>query len=90
MIEETVDMMQLAQKAKTRVEQVTGLKASGVTGMAHDDEGNWVVTLELLEKKSIPDAMDILGIYEVKMNAEGGILDFARTRLRKRGDTSEG
>ena len=90
MTEGTVDMRELAQKAKTGVEQVTGLKASSVTGVARDDEGNWVVTLEMLEKKSIPDSMDILGVYEVKMDAGRGIIDFARTRLRKRGDTSEG
>lgn len=89
MAEGAVDMFELAQKAKGRVEQVTGLKASSVTGVAQDEEGHWVVTLEMLEKKSIPDSMDILGTYEVKMDGEGKVLDFARTRLRRRGDTVE-
>ena len=83
------DMIELAEKAKTRLERVTGLKASSVTGVAQEEGGHWMVTLEMLEKKSIPDAMDILGAYEVKMDEEGNVLDFARTRLRRRGDTVE-
>jgi hypothetical protein len=82
------DMLELANKAKARIEQVTGLKASSVIGVTQE-EGQWVVAMELLEKKSIPDSMDILGTYEVKMDEAGNVIDFARTRLRKRGDTSE-
>ncbi len=81
------DMIELAEKAKTRLERVTGLKASSVTGVAQEEGGHWMVTLELVEKKSIPDSMDILGTYEVKMDEESNVLDFARTRLRRRGDT---
>lgn len=83
------DMIELAEKAKARLERVTGLKASSVIWVAQEEGGHWMVTLELLEKKSIPDSMDILGTYEVKMNEAGDVLDFARTRLRKRGDTVE-
>lgn len=83
-----MDMLQLASNAKVRLEEVTGLKVSSVTGIAQEEE-HWVVTLEMLEKKSIPDSMDILGIYEVKMDTQGSVFDFARTRLRKRGDTTE-
>ncbi|MBI1953452.1 MAG: gas vesicle protein [Candidatus Omnitrophica bacterium] len=83
------DMIVLAEKAKTKLERVTGLKASSVIGVAQEEGGQWMVTLELIEKKSIPDSMDILGTYEVKMDEAGDVLDFARTRLRKRGDTIE-
>ncbi len=82
------DMMKLAANAKIGLERVTGLRGSSVIGLT-PEEGHWTVTVEMLEKKSIPDAMDILGVYEVKMSEEGNVLDFARTRLRKRGDTSE-
>ena len=81
------DMIELAEKAKARLERVTGLKASSVTGVAQEEGGHWMVTLELVEKKSIPDSMDILGTYEVKIDEESNVLDFARTRLRRRGDT---
>jgi hypothetical protein len=48
----------------------------------------WIVTLEMVEKKSIPDSMDILGAYEVRMDSGGQVLNFNRISLRKRGDTT--
>lgn len=81
-----MDMVELSQKARAGLERVTGLATSSVVGLA-PEEDHWVVTLEMVEKRSIPDGMDVLGTYEVKVNAKGDILDFSRTRLRKRGDT---
>ena len=63
------------------------LQSSGVVGVSRSEDG-WVVTIEMLEKKSIPDSMDVLGCYEVKLNNDGNIQDFTRVRLRKRGDTA--
>jgi hypothetical protein len=70
-------------------QNLTNLKTSGVVGVSHSDEG-WVVSIEMLEKKSIPDSMDVLGLYEVKVDDHGKIVDFSRVKLRKRGDTVEG
>jgi hypothetical protein len=63
------------------------LQSSGVVGVSRTEDG-WVVTIEMLEKRSIPDSMDVLGCYEVKLNNDGNIQDFTRVRLRKRGDTA--
>jgi hypothetical protein len=67
---------------------MTGLQPSGVIGAAREDKG-WVVTIEMVEKKSIPDSMDVLGTYEVKVNDQGQIADFQRVKLRKRSETVE-
>ncbi len=42
--------------------------------------------MELIEKTSIPAAMDILGLYEALMDREGNLLSFDRKGLRHRGD----
>ena len=47
------------------------------------------ISLEALERKAIPDTMDILGIYEVSVDSECNLLCFERKRLRKRGETEE-
>ena len=45
--------------------------------------------MELIERKSIPDAQDLMGGYEVTIDdEEGKVLGFERKTLRKRGDTS--
>ena len=59
-----------------------------VIGISKNEEG-WVVTLEALERRAIPDTMDILGMYEVHLDNDGSFLSFERKRLRKRGDTKE-
>ncbi len=67
---------------------LTNLPIDGVTGLSKDNE-TYVVSLEALERKAIPDGMDVLGMYEIRMDNEGNFLSFERKRLRKRADTRE-
>ena len=43
--------------------------------------------MEITEKSSIPEAMDVLGIYDVHSDEEGNVLSYERKGLKKRGDT---
>ena len=74
-------------------ENLTGslnkLPVNAVIGLAKREEG-WVVSLETVERKAIPDTMDVLGLYEVRLDSEGTLLGFERKKLRKRGETQEG
>lgn len=78
----------ITRKAKEELAALTGLEPSTVLGAEKDGE-NWRVTVELIEKRSIPDSMDLLGHYEVHVDTDGQILNFTRLSLRKRGDTAE-
>lgn len=84
-----MDVSEITERAREQLASMTKLQLSGVIGAAREDKG-WVVTVEMIEKKSIPDGMDVLGIYEVKLNDEGHIADFQRIKLRKRCETVEG
>lgn len=68
--------------------RLANLPIDGVIGLSKNEEG-WMVTLEALERRGIPDTMDIVGIYEVHLDNNGSLLSFERKRLRKRGDTKE-
>lgn len=84
-----MDLSKMAEEAKRELSKATGLKPSSVTGISQ--EGNdWIVQVEMVEKESIPDGMDVLGAYEVRMNGKGELASFSRIRLRKRMDTVEG
>ena len=83
-----MDVSEIAERAREELVKMTKLQLSGVIGTAREDKG-WVVTIEMVEKKSIPDSMDVLGTYEVKLNDQGQIADFQRIKLRKRGETTE-
>jgi len=76
------------KKARSELNMLTGLEISS-TISAEPDEDGWKVTLEAVEKKSIPDNMDILAIYETSLDQEGNMLEFNRVRMRKRIDTED-
>ena len=84
-------MNEVIKKAKEGLGELTTLKLNTVVGASKDEEsGGWRVMVELLEKASIPDAMDLLGTYEVLLDEEGEIVQFERKGLRKRGDATMG
>ena len=83
-------MAEVIEKARSDLHKLTGLEVSSTLGAMRED-GEWRVTMEVLEKKSIPDGMDILATYETRLDAEGdgSMLNFKRTRMRRRIDTEE-
>jgi len=82
-----ISLKEVTEKAKAELKNLTGFEASSVVSVkrAGDD---WKVVVELLEKVGIPDRMDILGIYEATIDAQGNLSNYERAGLRKRGDTA--
>lgn len=76
---------EVIEAAKGHLEGLTQLKLHNVTGIKQE-KNEWKVIFELIEKKSIPDAMDIFGIYEVTIDEKGGLVNFERKSMRRRGD----
>lgn len=81
------DLGTLVEKARKELSKLTGLNPSSTVNATKDEKG-WHISVEMLEKKSIPDQMDILAIYEVLLDEEGNLLGFERKGMRKRVDTS--
>ena len=78
----------IIKKAQEDFAKLSKMPVDGVTGLSKTEEG-WVVSLEALERRAIPDTMDVLGMYEVRLDSEGNLLGFDRKKLRKRGETKE-
>jgi len=79
-------MAEIVTKARSELNALTKLDISSIIEAAKDGE-EWLVTLEVIEKHSIPESMDILATYETRLTEEGNILRFKRTNMRKRIDT---
>lgn len=79
------EIIKKAQEDFTRLSKMT---VDGVVGLSKTDEG-WCISLEVLERRAIPDTMDVLGLYEIHLDNEGNLLGFTRKKLRKRGETEE-
>ncbi|MFH1565251.1 MAG: gas vesicle protein GvpO [bacterium] len=76
---------EIIEKAKKQLADLTGFTSPAGIGLKKEKE-EWVITIEIVEKKSIPDQMDILGTYDVYMNSEGDLSRYERRGLRKRVD----
>ena len=79
---------EIVKKAQEELVILGKTQGSGVTGLSKTERG-WEVLLEALERKAIPDTMDVLGLYEVLLDDEGNLLGLVRKKLRKRGETQE-
>lgn len=77
---------QLVEQAREELSKLTELELSSTLGTSKDEKG-WRVSVEMIEKHSIPDGMDILATYEILLDNDGKVLKFNRTKLRKRIDT---
>ena len=81
-----LSLPQIIRNAREELHQLTGLDASSTVGATRNGDG-WRVTVELIEKRSIPDGMDVLGAYEALMDEDGQLMELNRKGLRKRIDT---
>jgi hypothetical protein len=79
-------MAQIVENARSELNSLTGLDISSTIEVVKEDD-EWRVVLEVVEKHSIPEGMDILASYETRLDGEGGMLEFRRTGMRKRIDT---
>lgn len=77
---------QLVELAREELSKLTGLELSTTLGTIKDEKG-WHVSVEMIEKHSIPDQMDILATYEALLDDNGNLIEFNRKKLRKRIDT---
>jgi hypothetical protein len=79
---------EIAARAKEQLSALTGLKASTVSSLSHDEEG-WHIVADLIELKRIPEASDILATYEVRLDDKGNLLSYTRTRRYTRGQIND-
>ena len=78
----------LIENARKELSKLTGLAASSTVGVTKDERG-WNISIEMVEKRSIPDQMDILALYEVLLDEDGNLLSFERKSMRRRMDSIE-
>lgn len=82
-----MEIPKLVLQTREQLRTLTGLPLESTVDVHRESGGGWSVSVEMLEKKSIPDGMDILATYEVSLDDQGGLIGFQRTGLRKRMET---
>jgi hypothetical protein len=77
------------RRAIEQVAELTGREIEGVNGLEKGDDG-WVVTLEVVELRRVPDSTDVLGSYAVAVDERGELEGYRRTHRYYRSQVEEG
>lgn len=77
--------------ALAQVRELIGKDLLGITTVEPTDDG-WLVEVEVVEERRVPSSSDMLALYEVELDTDGGLLAYRRTRryVRGRGDAGSG
>jgi pyruvate/2-oxoglutarate dehydrogenase complex dihydrolipoamide acyltransferase (E2) component len=71
------ELREIAQQARRLLAELRGVDAEAVSGLTRSAEG-WVVTLEVVELRRIPESTDVLATYEVEVDEDGRLLRYRR------------
>jgi len=79
---------QAIDQAKKQIGELIERKPSSVLSVSRTEEG-WNISVEMLERKAIPDHMDLLARYDIRLDEEGNVVKFDRGDLRVRGEPTK-
>jgi hypothetical protein len=74
----------IAERAAVLVARLSGRRPESVISIDRKG-GEWCVGVEVVEVSRIPDSADILAVYDVRLDADGDLISFRRTRRYARG-----
>ncbi len=81
-----VTAAEAAELALGHIERLTRRQPLGVTSLSPTDVG-WVAEVEVVEESRVPSTANILGLYEVDLDAGGELVSYRRIRRYARGRT---
>ncbi|MEU6078246.1 gas vesicle protein [Micromonospora sp. NPDC047074] len=81
---EPIPAAEAAREGTRQIVELTGRDPVGTTSLTSTRDG-WLVGVEVVEDRRIPASTDLLGLYEVELDLEGGLLGYRRVRRYQRG-----
>ncbi|GAA4693409.1 hypothetical protein GCM10023215_33340 [Pseudonocardia yuanmonensis] len=78
-----------ARRAAEEIVALTGRELESVVSIERRDEG-WMIGVEVVETRRIPDSADILAVFEVEVDEHGDLLGYKRTGRHSRGQLHRG
>jgi len=78
-----------ARRAAEQIVMLTGRELESVVSIEADGDG-WLIGVEVVETRRIPDSADILALFEVQVDADGDLTGYRRAARYGRGTLHEG
>jgi Gas vesicle synthesis protein GvpO len=79
---------ELVRRTREQVAELTGYKPETISSISRIGEG-WQAVVEVVELKRVPETSDVLGSYEVQLDAAGDVQTYRRVRRYQRSQMSE-
>ena len=78
-------LIQIVEIARTVAEKYMGKNPESIIAIEEKPE-EWKITIEAVERKSVPDSQDLLGRYDIRLDKNGELLGWKQKMIRKRSD----
>lgn len=82
------DFEEIVSLSKKAVQTLVNKQPLAVISL-NKENGNWIVLVEVLERKAIPDTQDLIGKYQLSFGKNKEFLGYKRIEVRRRGDTGK-
>jgi hypothetical protein len=83
-----MNAVQIISTARELLANLTGLPVDTVSQFKRDGEA-WLVEIEMIEMRRIPNSSDVLATYQILLDVEGGLLSYQRTQRYYRGQIKD-
>jgi hypothetical protein len=80
-----ISICEIADAARVATLKLISKKPETVVDIK-EKNGEWTVTVEVLERKAIPDTQDLLGRYAIRLSKDGEPTGWTQKMVRKRCD----
>jgi hypothetical protein len=78
-----------ARLAADYVARMTGKEPEEIVSLEQADDGGWLIGVEVVETRRVPDSTDILAVYEAELDAEGELVAYRRVKRYSRCQVGE-
>ena len=79
---------EIAAAAARQFAELSSKTVEGVTGLHRTDDG-WVVELDVLELRRVPETTDVLATYEITVDSSGELEGYRRAHRYVRGQAED-
>jgi hypothetical protein len=69
----------LAEQARALLQELSSSDVESVSGIDRTRDG-WVITLEAVEVRRIPESTDVMATYDVELDGDGDLVRYERRR----------
>lgn len=86
---ETLTLIDAQKRAEETAQELLDHQFEGIIKAETADGDGWRTVVEVVERSAVPDTQDIIGRYEIMLDAAGGVTGYELLERYRRNDMKE-